>query len=138
METRTFALTSMLLMFALAACPALDPSATQTSRLQAAGSGASGDAAPTLGPATSPPATATPNVVAAISDEADAGPEPALMPDEADAGVEPALMPDEADAGLDAGLTCRGQIVGSCAECVQDDAFCEPLSDGRWCTGPEL
>lgn len=31
---------------------------------------------------------------------------------------------------------CEGDVVDSASECLQDDAFCEPLEGGRWCTGP--
>jgi Kazal-type serine protease inhibitor domain len=31
---------------------------------------------------------------------------------------------------------CEGMIVDSSARCLQDDAFCRELPDGRYCTGP--
>jgi hypothetical protein len=45
---------------------------------------------------------------------------------------------DGQDAGADdndAAVSCDGEIVSSRSGCVQDDAFCEPLGDGRFCTG---
>ena len=43
-----------------------------------------------------------------------------------DAGVEPP----------DAAVSCEGEIVSGPDRCLQDDAFCYPLADGRYCTGP--
>lgn len=40
------------------------------------------------------------------------------------------------DAGVDAAVSCEGEVVSDRAGCLQDDAFCEPLGDGRYCTGP--
>lgn len=108
-------------------------------------------AAPTPGLATSPTAATIPGVPAPIPDEADSGvdvtPEVdvadagltlAPLPDDSDAGMEVGPGVEAADAGLEDGVSCRGQIVDDCADCLQDDAFCEPLSDGRWCTGPAI
>jgi hypothetical protein len=43
------------------------------------------------------------------------------------------------DAGIDdtdAAVSCDGEIVSGPERCLQDDAFCTPLPDGRYCTGP--
>lgn len=43
------------------------------------------------------------------------------------------------DAGsdeVDAAVACEGEIVADQGGCLQDDAFCYPLADGRYCTGP--
>ena len=43
------------------------------------------------------------------------------------------------DAGVDgpdAAVSCDGEIVSGPERCLQDDAFCFPLADGRYCTGP--
>jgi hypothetical protein len=43
------------------------------------------------------------------------------------------------DAGVDevdASVSCKGEIVSGPERCLQDDAFCFPLGDGRYCTGP--
>jgi hypothetical protein len=46
----------------------------------------------------------------------------------------------DGSAGEDAGVTTNdcadGMIVSSAADCLQDDAFCVELPDGRFCTGP--
>jgi hypothetical protein len=47
----------------------------------------------------------------------------------------------EQDAGageVDAAVSCEGEIVADQGGCLQDDAFCYPLADGRYCTGPSL
>jgi hypothetical protein len=41
--------------------------------------------------------------------------------------------PDEDDAAV----SCEGEIVADSSRCLQDDAFCYPLGDGRYCTGPQ-
>jgi hypothetical protein len=51
-------------------------------------------------------------------------------------GAGTAATPADAGAVTDAGATCSGEIVADSSRCLQDDAFCEPLPDGRWCTGP--
>lgn len=42
------------------------------------------------------------------------------------------MSSQEPDAG---GEECRGDIIPGRDRCLQDDAFCYELSDGRWCTG---
>lgn len=43
--------------------------------------------------------------------------------------------PDDPDDS-DAAVSCEGEIVADRGRCLQDDAFCYPLGDGRYCTGP--
>jgi len=40
------------------------------------------------------------------------------------------------DAGVGTPAPCDGEIVDSADQCLMDDAYCEPLGDGRYCTGP--
>jgi hypothetical protein len=37
---------------------------------------------------------------------------------------------------MDAAAVCEGEIVADQSRCLQDDAFCYLLADGRYCTGP--
>ncbi|HET8938629.1 MAG TPA: HAD hydrolase-like protein [Polyangiales bacterium] len=49
-------------------------------------------------------------------------------------------LPCGRDSGaddVDAAVSCEGEIVANKSGCLQDDAFCYPLGDGRYCTGPQ-
>ena len=42
------------------------------------------------------------------------------------------------DASVEGGAGCEdGTIVKTSSDCLQDEAFCRELADGRYCTGPQ-
>ena len=47
-----------------------------------------------------------------------------------------ASIEDAGNEQGDAAVSCEGEVVSAPDRCLQDDAFCYPLGDGSYCTGP--
>ncbi|MET0388949.1 MAG: hypothetical protein ABW321_23450 [Polyangiales bacterium] len=88
--------------------------------------GGGGVSAPAAGAAAVDAGASTPDAGPAAVDSGTGG-APDAGPSDADSGTVDAAAPD----------ACEGQIVADRSGCLQDDAYCRLLSDGRYCTGPQ-